>query len=157
MLGCYGDAVAIRTGKHERRLVLRTTTRGKEAGVHLFMLVIGLYLAAEVAATATRILGAVIAAAGAILLVRGTRTAIWVSQQGVTVAGNRVTKHLAWTGIQRFDLDPADQEGLILSAGLGAWRHNGEWVRLVDHGRHPRGRYQAALEDLQTELADRQS
>lgn len=139
--------------------MLRTVTRGKEAGVHLFMLVIGLYLAAGVAATATvtGILGAVIAAAGAVLLVRGTRTAIWVSEQGVTVAGNRVTKRLAWTDIQRFELEPTDEEGLRPSAGLGAWRRNGEWVRLVDHGRHPRGRYQAALEDLQTELAHRQS
>jgi len=121
------------------------------------MLVIGLFLAAGVAATVTRILGAVIAAAGAILLVRGTRTAILASEQGVTAISNRVTKHLAWTDIHRFELDPEKQEGLKASPGLGAWRCNGEWVRLMDHGRDRSGRYQAALEDLQTELGRRQS
>jgi hypothetical protein len=80
-----------------------------------------------------------------------TRAAIWSASGGVTAADGRVTRHL-----ERFELDPQDREGLIPGTGLGAWQRNGEWVRLMAHSRDPKGRYQAAMEDLQGELARRQ-
>jgi hypothetical protein len=120
------------------------------------MLAAGLSLAIGLAPVADKVLAAVIAAAGAILFARGTRAAIWVSERGVTAADGRVTRHLAWSDVRRFELDPEDREGLMPGTGLGAWRHNGEWVRLMAHGRDPKGRYRAALEDLQAELARRQ-
>jgi hypothetical protein len=120
------------------------------------MLAAGLALAIGLVPVAARILAAVIAAAGAILFVRGTRTTVWVSERGVTAAGDRVTKHLAWADIQRFELDPENREGPMPGLALGAWRSNGEWVPLAGQGRDPKGRYQAALEDLQGELARRQ-
>ena len=120
------------------------------------MLAAGLSLAIRLVPVAEKVLAAVIAVAGAILFARGTRAAIWVSERGVTAADGQVTRHLVWADVQRFDLDPQEREGLMPGAGLGAWRRNGEWVRLMVHGRDPQGRYQAALEDLEGELARRQ-
>ncbi len=120
------------------------------------MLAAGLSLSIGLVPVAEKVLAAVIAVAGAILFARGTRAAIWVSERGVTAADGQVTRHLVWADVQRFDLDPQEREGLMPGAGLGAWRRNGEWVRLMVHGRDPQGRYQAALEDLEGELARRQ-
>ena len=120
------------------------------------MLTAGLSLAIGLVPVAGKVLAAAIAVAGVILLVRGTRAAIWVSERGVTAADGRVTRHLVWADVLRFELDPQEREGLLPGAGLGAWRRNGaSWVRLMAHGRDPDGRYQAALEDLQGELTRR--
>jgi hypothetical protein len=137
--------------------VLRAVTRGNAARFHLLMIIVGLALAIGMVPVAARALAAVIAVLGAVLFARGTRTAIWASDLGVTAAvSGRVTTHLAWAEVQRFELDPEDRAGPGPGLALGAWRRNGQWVPLADHGRDSRGRYQGALQDLQAELARRQ-
>ncbi len=138
-------------------MVLRDPARWFVAGLHLFLAAAGLVSAVTIAGTAATALFALEAAVFLTLAVRGARSAIWVSREGVTAKADRFTRHLAWRDIERFELGPRRWEGLFPGRGLGAWLRDGKWVRLMDESLDPGNRYQAALDDLKAELARRQT
>jgi hypothetical protein len=135
--------------------VLRNTTRWAVAGVYLFLAAAGVVFALVTPKNPETILFVVAAAAFTILGVRSPRSAIWISDQGVTARGDRFTRHLGWDEIEGFELRARRSGGLTSAKGLGARRPNGQWVRLMDCGTDSQNRYPAAVKELQAELARR--
>jgi hypothetical protein len=90
-----------------------------------------------------------------VLGVRGARSAIWISDPGVTARADRFTRHLSWTEIDRFEIRPRLMRGLVPGQGLGAWTREGRSVRLMDHGLDRENQYGAALRVLEAEVAHR--
>lgn len=136
--------------------MLRNTTRWLVSGLWLAMAMLAI-VAAMLATSVIRTIFFAIDAAPLILLgVRGARSAIWINDIGVIARADRFTRHLAWSEIDRFELRLRRYLGLVPRQGLGAWRRNGQWVHLMDHGMDSKNRYSAALQVLQAEAARRQ-
>jgi hypothetical protein len=139
----------------QRQLVLRNTTRWFLAAFYLSFAAIGVVVAVLTSNVPVMIFYLLAAAAFAVLGVRGARSAVWMSEVGVTARADRFTRHLAWAEIDRFELRPRRLGGLWPGEGLGAWRRNGDWVRLMDQGVDSKHQYDAALQVLQAEVARR--
>jgi hypothetical protein len=93
------------------------------------------------------------AVACAILAVRAARSGICISDAGVIGRADRYTRRLRWDEIERFELRPRRFGGLWPRQGLGAWKQNGKWVRLMDYGLGHENEYGAALQVLQDRLS----
>jgi hypothetical protein len=135
--------------------VLRNTTRWMVAGIYLLFAAAGVVFALRTTKIPEAILFVLGAAVFTILGVRAARSAIWISDQGVTARGDRFTRHLSWGEIERFEIRPRRSGGLGSTRGLGARRLDGQWIRLMDYGVDSQNRYPAALRELQAELGRR--
>ena len=91
----------------------------------LFFLAMGIFTAAT-GSTFQLVIGIGFAIAAGTLMWRSFRNGIWLNETGLTARADRFTRHLQWSEIRRFEF-----RGL---AGLGAYRCDGKWVRLLDFG-----------------------
>ncbi|UQX89191.1 hypothetical protein M6D93_04100 [Jatrophihabitans telluris] len=91
----------------------------------LFFLAVGMFVAAT-GSTVHLVIGILDGIAAGTLAWRSFWNGIWLSGTGLTARADRFTRHLQWSEIQRFEF-----RGL---AGLGAYRSDGKWVRLLDFG-----------------------
>lgn len=91
----------------------------------LFVLAVGILVAAT-GSTVHLVFGIVIGIGAGTLAWRSFRNGIWLNETGLTARADRFTRHLQWADIQRFEFRGP--------AGLGAYRSDGKWIRLLDFG-----------------------
>ena len=141
--------------QNNQRVVLRNPSRWIAFGLYLILAAVGAYCALVATSIFVCILYAVVSAALFVLAIRAARSGLWVGEGGVTAKADRFTRHLPWGEIEGFELGLKHLK-LASGSGLGARRRDGKRVHLMDYGIDPNRRYQAAVDDLETELAQRQ-
>ena len=130
----------------------RNPTRWIVSGIYLIAAVLAAIKAAQSTILTNTIVLAAAAVVFAVLCTRAPLSAICMSNAGVIGRADRFTRRLRWDEIERFELRPRRFGGLVPSLGLGVWKRNGRWIRLMDYGIDPQSRYTEALQVLQQRL-----